>query len=75
MCDERGMVFFSFPFQYNSINVSVLEAELFDFVNVLVFFFVFLGSSSGSKLKVPELSINGIQHVVQAGQTLNLTCR
>ncbi|XP_010294256.1 PREDICTED: vascular endothelial growth factor receptor 1-like, partial [Phaethon lepturus] len=32
-------------------------------------------SSSGSKLKVPELSINGIQHVVQAGQTLNLTCR
>uniref|UniRef100_A0A8C5J6L1 Vascular endothelial growth factor receptor 1 n=1 Tax=Junco hyemalis TaxID=40217 RepID=A0A8C5J6L1_JUNHY len=33
------------------------------------------GSSSGSKLKVPELSINGIQHVVQAGQTLNLTCR
>ncbi|NXS99492.1 VGFR1 factor, partial [Jacana jacana] len=37
--------------------------------------FVFLGSSSGSKLKVPELSINGTQHVVQAGQTLNLTCR
>uniref|UniRef100_A0A8B9CQS8 receptor protein-tyrosine kinase n=1 Tax=Anser brachyrhynchus TaxID=132585 RepID=A0A8B9CQS8_9AVES len=33
------------------------------------------GSSSGSKLKVPELSINGTQHVVQAGQTLNLTCR
>ncbi|NWX67629.1 VGFR1 factor, partial [Alca torda] len=37
--------------------------------------FVFLGSSSGSKLKVPALSINGTQHVVQAGQTLNLTCR
>uniref|UniRef100_A0A8C4UIJ1 receptor protein-tyrosine kinase n=1 Tax=Falco tinnunculus TaxID=100819 RepID=A0A8C4UIJ1_FALTI len=33
------------------------------------------GSSSGSKLKVPELSTNGTQHVVQAGQTLNLTCR
>uniref|UniRef100_A0A8C3GRI7 receptor protein-tyrosine kinase n=1 Tax=Cairina moschata TaxID=8855 RepID=A0A8C3GRI7_CAIMO len=33
------------------------------------------GSSSGSKLKVPELSVNGTQHVVQAGQTLNLTCR
>ncbi|KAM6095865.1 vascular endothelial growth factor receptor 1 [Chlamydotis macqueenii] len=33
------------------------------------------GSSSGSKLKVPELSIHGAQHVVQAGQTLNLTCR
>uniref|UniRef100_A0A663FGF6 receptor protein-tyrosine kinase n=1 Tax=Aquila chrysaetos chrysaetos TaxID=223781 RepID=A0A663FGF6_AQUCH len=33
------------------------------------------GPSSGSKLKVPELSINGTQHVVQAGQTLNLTCR
>ncbi|RMC07250.1 hypothetical protein DUI87_16707 [Hirundo rustica rustica] len=33
------------------------------------------GSSSGSKLKVPELSVDGIQHVVQAGQTLNLTCR
>uniref|UniRef100_A0A672UCP7 receptor protein-tyrosine kinase n=1 Tax=Strigops habroptila TaxID=2489341 RepID=A0A672UCP7_STRHB len=30
---------------------------------------------SGSKLKVPELSINGTQHVVQAGQSLNLTCR
>ncbi|NXA53434.1 VGFR1 factor, partial [Nothocercus julius] len=37
--------------------------------------FAFLGSSSGSKLKVPELSINGTQHVIQAGQTLNLTCR
>lgn len=66
---------FSSPSQYNNINVSGLEAELFVFVNVLFSFFVFLGSSSGSKLKVPELSINGIQHVVQAGQTLNLTCR
>ncbi|NXA37567.1 VGFR1 factor, partial [Eudromia elegans] len=37
--------------------------------------FAFLGSSSGSKLKVPELSINGTQHIIQAGQTLNLTCR
>ncbi|KYO27409.1 vascular endothelial growth factor receptor 1 [Alligator mississippiensis] len=33
------------------------------------------GPTSGSKLKVPELSINGTQHVIQAGQTLNLTCR
>nr|XP_008165680.1 vascular endothelial growth factor receptor 1 isoform X1 [Chrysemys picta bellii] len=33
------------------------------------------GSSSGSKLKGPELSIKGAQHVIQAGQTLNLTCR
>uniref|UniRef100_A0A663LXL5 Vascular endothelial growth factor receptor 1 n=1 Tax=Athene cunicularia TaxID=194338 RepID=A0A663LXL5_ATHCN len=31
--------------------------------------------SSGSKFKVPELSINGTQHVVQAGQNLSLTCR
>uniref|UniRef100_A0A8C0IAK6 receptor protein-tyrosine kinase n=1 Tax=Bubo bubo TaxID=30461 RepID=A0A8C0IAK6_BUBBB len=34
-----------------------------------------LACFSGSKLKVPELSINGTQHVVQAGQNLNLTCR
>ncbi|XP_025064496.1 vascular endothelial growth factor receptor 1 [Alligator sinensis] len=34
-----------------------------------------VGPTSGSKLKVPELSINGTQHVIQAGQTLNLTCR
>uniref|UniRef100_A0A8C2UDM7 receptor protein-tyrosine kinase n=1 Tax=Coturnix japonica TaxID=93934 RepID=A0A8C2UDM7_COTJA len=34
-----------------------------------------VGSTSGSKLKVPVLSVNGRQHVVQAGQTLNLTCR
>ncbi|EMP37579.1 Vascular endothelial growth factor receptor 1 [Chelonia mydas] len=33
------------------------------------------GSSSGSKLKGPELSIKGAQHVIRAGQTLNLTCR
>uniref|UniRef100_A0A8C3LBL4 Vascular endothelial growth factor receptor 1 n=1 Tax=Chrysolophus pictus TaxID=9089 RepID=A0A8C3LBL4_CHRPC len=39
------------------------------------FFFVFLGSTSGSKLKVPVLSVNGRQHIVQAGQPLNLTCR
>lgn len=75
MCGERGTVFSSLPFRYNGINVSRLEAELLVFVNVVVFFFVFLGSSSGSKLKVPELSINGMLHVVQAGQTLNLTCR
>ncbi|OXB55002.1 hypothetical protein ASZ78_013721 [Callipepla squamata] len=37
--------------------------------------FLLAGSTSGSKLKVPELSVNGRQHVVQAGQTLNLTCR
>ncbi|XP_041620748.1 vascular endothelial growth factor receptor 1 isoform X1 [Vulpes lagopus] len=33
------------------------------------------GSSSGSKLKGPELSLKGTQHVVQAGQTLYLKCR
>ncbi|XP_052527372.1 vascular endothelial growth factor receptor 1 isoform X2 [Tympanuchus pallidicinctus] len=33
------------------------------------------GSTSGSKLKVPVLSVNGRQHIVQAGQPLNLTCR
>ncbi|XP_043360294.1 vascular endothelial growth factor receptor 1 isoform X4 [Dermochelys coriacea] len=33
------------------------------------------GSSSGSKLKGPELSIKGAQHVIRAGQALNLTCR
>ncbi|XP_036084290.1 vascular endothelial growth factor receptor 1 isoform X2 [Rousettus aegyptiacus] len=33
------------------------------------------GSGSGSKLKGPELSLKGAQHVVQAGQTLHLTCR
>ncbi|XP_067419027.1 vascular endothelial growth factor receptor 1 isoform X3 [Emydura macquarii macquarii] len=33
------------------------------------------GSSSGSKFKGPELSIKGAQHVIRAGQTLNLTCR
>ncbi|NP_989583.2 vascular endothelial growth factor receptor 1 precursor [Gallus gallus] len=37
--------------------------------------FLLAGSTSGSKLKVPVLSVNGRQHVVQAGQTLNLTCR
>uniref|UniRef100_A0A8C8SQB5 Vascular endothelial growth factor receptor 1 n=1 Tax=Pelusios castaneus TaxID=367368 RepID=A0A8C8SQB5_9SAUR len=36
---------------------------------------VFLGSSSGSRFKGPELNIKGTQHVIQAGQTLNLTCR
>uniref|UniRef100_A0A669R6Q3 receptor protein-tyrosine kinase n=1 Tax=Phasianus colchicus TaxID=9054 RepID=A0A669R6Q3_PHACC len=35
----------------------------------------FPGSTSGSKLKVPVLSVNGRQHIVQAGQPLNLTCR
>ncbi|XP_011802334.1 PREDICTED: uncharacterized protein LOC105515191 [Colobus angolensis palliatus] len=33
------------------------------------------GSSSGSKLKGPELSLKGTQHVMQAGQTLHLQCR
>ncbi|XP_034520903.1 vascular endothelial growth factor receptor 1 isoform X4 [Ailuropoda melanoleuca] len=33
------------------------------------------GSSSGSKLKGPELSLKGTQHVMQAGQTLHLKCR
>ncbi|XP_039110896.1 vascular endothelial growth factor receptor 1 isoform X3 [Hyaena hyaena] len=33
------------------------------------------GSSSGSKLKGPELSLKGTQHVIQAGQTLYLKCR
>ncbi|XP_027446642.1 vascular endothelial growth factor receptor 1 isoform X2 [Zalophus californianus] len=33
------------------------------------------GSSSGSKLKGPELSLKGTQHVMQAGQTLYLKCR
>ncbi|ELK18741.1 Vascular endothelial growth factor receptor 1 [Pteropus alecto] len=37
--------------------------------------FCFPGSSSGSKLKSPELSLKGTQHVLQAGQTLHLTCR
>ncbi|KAM5279003.1 vascular endothelial growth factor receptor 1 isoform 2-T3 [Hipposideros larvatus] len=32
------------------------------------------GSSSGSKLKSPELSLKGTQHVMQAGQTLYLKC-
>uniref|UniRef100_A0A667FEB1 receptor protein-tyrosine kinase n=1 Tax=Lynx canadensis TaxID=61383 RepID=A0A667FEB1_LYNCA len=33
------------------------------------------GSSSGSKLKGPELSLKGSQHIMQAGQTLYLKCR
>ncbi|KAM9604611.1 vascular endothelial growth factor receptor 1 [Trichechus inunguis] len=33
------------------------------------------GSSSGSKLKGPELNLKGTQHVMQAGQTLELKCR
>ncbi|XP_006504864.1 vascular endothelial growth factor receptor 1 isoform X1 [Mus musculus] len=33
------------------------------------------GYGSGSKLKVPELSLKGTQHVMQAGQTLFLKCR
>ncbi|XP_054986449.1 LOW QUALITY PROTEIN: vascular endothelial growth factor receptor 1 [Sorex araneus] len=33
------------------------------------------GSSSGSKLKGPELSFRSSQHVLQAGQTLYLKCR
>ncbi|XP_048789593.1 vascular endothelial growth factor receptor 1 [Lagopus muta] len=37
--------------------------------------FLLAGSTSGSKLKVPVLSVNGRQHIVQAGQPLNLTCR
>ncbi|XP_006832106.1 PREDICTED: vascular endothelial growth factor receptor 1 [Chrysochloris asiatica] len=33
------------------------------------------GSSSGSKWKRPELSLKGVQHTMQAGQTLYLKCR
>ncbi|XP_054433096.1 vascular endothelial growth factor receptor 1 [Pteronotus mesoamericanus] len=33
------------------------------------------GSSSGSKLKGPELSLKGTQHVMQAGKTLYIKCR
>ncbi|KAM5289256.1 vascular endothelial growth factor receptor 1 [Ctenodactylus gundi] len=33
------------------------------------------GSSSGSKVMAPELSLEGPQHVIQAGQTLYLKCR
>ncbi|XP_052610496.1 LOW QUALITY PROTEIN: vascular endothelial growth factor receptor 1 [Peromyscus californicus insignis] len=33
------------------------------------------GHGSGSKLKGPELSLKGTQHVIQAGQTLFLKCR
>ncbi|KAI4581430.1 hypothetical protein MJG53_009873 [Ovis ammon polii x Ovis aries] len=33
------------------------------------------GSSSGSLLKEPELSLKGTQYVMQAGQRLNLKCR
>uniref|UniRef100_A0A2R9ASG1 Ig-like domain-containing protein n=1 Tax=Pan paniscus TaxID=9597 RepID=A0A2R9ASG1_PANPA len=36
---------------------------------------ILTGSSSGSKLKDPELSLKGTQHVMQAGQTLHLQCR
>uniref|UniRef100_G3TFJ0 Vascular endothelial growth factor receptor 1 n=1 Tax=Loxodonta africana TaxID=9785 RepID=G3TFJ0_LOXAF len=35
----------------------------------------FPGSSSGLKLKGPELNLKGTQHVMQAGQTLFLKCR
>uniref|UniRef100_A0A2K6LRL8 Platelet-derived growth factor receptor-like protein n=1 Tax=Rhinopithecus bieti TaxID=61621 RepID=A0A2K6LRL8_RHIBE len=34
-----------------------------------------VGGHSGSKLKGPELSLKGTQHVTQAGQTLHLQCR
>ncbi|GAB1290491.1 Vascular endothelial growth factor receptor 1 [Apodemus speciosus] len=34
-----------------------------------------MGYGSGSKLKGPELSLKGTQHVMQAGQTLFLKCR
>ncbi|XP_007662302.2 vascular endothelial growth factor receptor 1 isoform X1 [Ornithorhynchus anatinus] len=37
--------------------------------------FLLTGSSSGSKLKGPELNLKGTQHVLQAGQTLHLKCR
>ncbi|XP_066115041.1 vascular endothelial growth factor receptor 1 isoform X2 [Saccopteryx bilineata] len=33
------------------------------------------GSSSGSKLKAPELNLKGTQHVMQAGETLHIKCR
>lgn len=33
------------------------------------------GSSSGSRLKGPELNLKGTQYVMQAGQTLHLKCR
>lgn len=56
------------------VNVSRLNAgRLLTIVNASLI--VFLGSSSGSKFKGPELSIKGAQHVIRAGQTLNLTCR
>ncbi|EHB00456.1 Vascular endothelial growth factor receptor 1, partial [Heterocephalus glaber] len=35
----------------------------------------FLGPSSGSRFKSPELNLKGTQHVLQAGQTLFLKCR
>ncbi|XP_038201518.1 vascular endothelial growth factor receptor 1 [Arvicola amphibius] len=36
---------------------------------------LFTGYGSGSKLKGPELSLKGDQHVMRAGQTLFLKCR
>ncbi|XP_051842484.1 vascular endothelial growth factor receptor 1 [Antechinus flavipes] len=44
-------------------------------LSVLLGCLLLTGSSSGSKLKGPELSLKGTQHVIQADQTLYLKCR
>uniref|UniRef100_A0A452Q9M6 Ig-like domain-containing protein n=1 Tax=Ursus americanus TaxID=9643 RepID=A0A452Q9M6_URSAM len=42
---------------------------------IFLHFFQHVMFISGSKLKGPELSLKGTQHVMQAGQTLYLKCR
>ncbi|XP_074159675.1 vascular endothelial growth factor receptor 1 [Sminthopsis crassicaudata] len=44
-------------------------------LSVLLGCLLLTGSSSGSKLKGPELSLKGTQHVIQADQMLYLKCR
>ncbi|XP_007495324.2 vascular endothelial growth factor receptor 1 [Monodelphis domestica] len=44
-------------------------------LSVLLGCLLLTGSSSGSKLKGPELSLKGTQYVMQADQTLYLKCR
>ncbi|XP_074072244.1 vascular endothelial growth factor receptor 1-like [Macrotis lagotis] len=44
-------------------------------LSVLLGCLLLTGSTSGSKLKGPELSLKGTQHVIQADQTLYLKCR
>ncbi|XP_036600227.1 vascular endothelial growth factor receptor 1 [Trichosurus vulpecula] len=44
-------------------------------LSVLLGCLLLTGSSSGSKLKGPELSLKGTQYVIQADQTLYLKCR